>query len=175
LAGALGAALASMAAKIALHKFGPGSAKHNLVAELAERAQAAKEKLLAAVDDDAAAYRAYLHALSLPAQSPDDQEIREQKIQEALKQAVEVPYRTAVASFEAMQLAHEIAEHGPPQLIADASVGCEIALVGVRGSVWNITANLESLQDQNYAQAMRDQCRALLEKAEHLHQTKCRS
>ena len=168
LAGALGAALASMVAKIAQHKIGEIPEKENVISRLVEKAHAAKDKLLQAAGDDAEAFHAYLAALRLPSLTSDEQNFRAQNIQLALKRAIDVPYQTALVSFEAMQVAHEIALQGPLSTITDAAIGCEMAFVGVRGSLWNVGANLKHVKNPDYVQSMRGQCAILLENAQKL-------
>jgi glutamate formiminotransferase/formiminotetrahydrofolate cyclodeaminase len=169
LAGSLGTALASMVANIEHHKIDDGEME-KIISCLAEKAQAAKEKLLQAVDDDAEAYNAYLEALRLPSDTTQEKAFRAKKIQDSLKQAVEVPYQTSLASFEAMQVAYDIAQQGHATLSTDAAVGCEIAFIGVRGSIWNVAANLKEIEDPQYVMTMRDRCAMLLEKAKQLRQ-----
>jgi glutamate formiminotransferase/formiminotetrahydrofolate cyclodeaminase len=164
LAGSLGAALAAMVANITHHKTADGAARQQLAA-LAEKTQQLKERLLRAVDEDAAAFDAYLQALRLPAESPQEQQHRRQRVQEGLKQAIEVPYQTALAAFEAMQAAGEMVRLGLPASMTDAAVGCQAAFVGVRGGVWNVLVNLKGIHDPPYAQQMRRQCAELLQKA----------
>jgi glutamate formiminotransferase / formiminotetrahydrofolate cyclodeaminase len=170
LAGSLGSALASMAAKIAQHKPGADSEKEKASSCIVEKAQAAKEKLLQSVDDDAEAFNAYLEALRLPSQIAAERDFRMHKIQAALKQAIEVPYQTAIAGFEAMQAAHEIALQGPSAAMPDAAAGCEIAFAGIRASLWNIIANLKHVEDPDFAKLMRGRCAMLLENATKLRQ-----
>ena len=170
LAGSLGAALAAMAAKIAEHKPTAGREKQAILARIAERAQTAHETLLQAVEDDAEAFRAYLDARRLPAKTADEQELRARQVETTLRQAIEVPYRTALTAFEAMQLAHEMAVQGAPVALTDAAVGCEIAFAAVRGSLWNVAANLEQIDDSDHTHKMRDQCADLLENARKLNQ-----
>jgi formiminotetrahydrofolate cyclodeaminase len=142
----------------------------DLSSRIAETAKTAKEKLLRTIDEDAAAYNAYLHALRLPANSTEDAEFRARKIQEALQQAIEVPYQTALAGFEAMQAAHEIARQSPPAILTDAAAGCEVAFAGVIISLWNISANLKHVKDLDYANRMHRQCASLLQNALKLRQ-----
>jgi glutamate formiminotransferase/formiminotetrahydrofolate cyclodeaminase len=167
-AGSLGAALASMVAKIARRKLGDDPDQEIHLSRIAENAQSLTAKLLQAVDDDADAFHAYLEGLRLPSLTSDERESREHKIQAALKQAIEVPYRTALAGFEAMQVAHEIALHGPRAALTDAAVGCEMAYVAVRGSLWNVFANLEHVKDPDYGKLMRAHYAVLLENAQKL-------
>ena len=66
------------------------------------------------------------------------------------KRAIEVPYQTAITSFDAMQAAREMVETGLAASITDAAVGCQIAMVGVRGGLWNVMVNLKGVQDPPY-------------------------
>ena len=93
LAGSLGAALAAMVANLSQHKASDGPVRQRLEA-LAEQAEQIKDQLLRAVDEDAAAFDAYLQA-------------HRQRSEECLRQAIEVPMQTARASFQAMQVARE--------------------------------------------------------------------
>ncbi|MCC6126221.1 MAG: glutamate formimidoyltransferase [Pirellulales bacterium] len=168
LAGSLGAALAAMAAKIARRKTGGDRERDDALSRLVETALAAEAKLLQSVDDDAEAYRAYLDAKRMPAPTANERELRTRKIQDALKRTIDVPYRTALAGIEAMQAARDAARYGPPAVAADAALGCETAFVCVRGSLWNIAANLKQIDDPEYVERIQAQSAALLENAQNL-------
>ena len=172
LAGALGAALASMVGGITNHKTNDAE-KAELLRETAEKAQAVKDRLLAAVDDDTDAFNAYLQALRLPSETPEQQQLRAEKMQAGLRFAVDVPYQTARLSFEAMGLARSMAEHGLAASMTDAAVGCEIAFAGVRGGIWNVLTNLPQLTDRQYVAEMQRQCAELLSHARGVLQETC--
>lgn len=167
LAGSLGAALASMVANLTHAKTHDAEKAKRLLA-IAEKAQAVKDELLRAVDDDTAAFNAYLEALRMPKATPEEQQLREQKMQEGLKQAVAVPYRTAQAAAEAMHVSHEVVLHGLAASLTDGAVGCAMAFAGVRGGIWNVLINLKSIKDAAYVADMREKCAALLHDARHL-------
>ena len=164
LAGSLGAALASMVANITHHKTNDAE-KAKLLLDAAEKAQTVKERLLSAVDDDTDAFNAYLEALRLPSGTPEQKQHRAEKMQEGLRIAVDVPYQTAALSFEAMQLAHTMAEHGLAASMTDAAVGCEMGFAGVRGGIWNVLTNLPDITDRQFVEQMERQCADLLSSA----------
>jgi glutamate formiminotransferase / formiminotetrahydrofolate cyclodeaminase len=142
--------------------------KAQRILAIAEKAQAIKDELLRAVDADTAAFNAYLEAVRLPKATPEEQRVREEKMQAGLKQAVAVPYQTALAAAEAMRVAHEMAIHGHAASVTDAAVGCAIAFAGVRGGVWNVLVNLKGIKDAAYVADMRSKCAAVLEEAQKL-------
>ena len=164
LAGSLAAALASMVANITQHKTNDAE-RSKLLLETAEKAQEVKEKLLSGIDADTDAFNAYLAAMRLPSGTPEQQQHRAAKMQEGLRIAVDVPYQTAVAGFEAMRLARSMAELGLAASLTDAAVGCEIGFVGVRGGVWNVLTNLSDVTDRQYVEDMQQRCAELLAKA----------
>ncbi|MCE5267270.1 MAG: glutamate formimidoyltransferase [Planctomycetaceae bacterium] len=164
LAGSLGAALASMVANITHRKSNDQEKLARLVA-VAEKAQSVKDRLLALVDEDTAAFNAYLEALRLPHDTPERQQLRTERMQAGLTIAIDVPYQTALLSFEAMELTHQMAIHGLAASATDAAVGCEMAFAGVRGGVWNVLTNLPQLTDLRFAEDRRRQCAELLGRA----------
>ena len=120
------------------------------------------------MDEDTAAFQAYLDALRLPCDTPEQKRIASAQMQAGLRAAVDVPYRTALASFEAMETAREMVLGGLAASVTDAAVGCEIAFVGVRGGIWNVLVNLKDITDPELVADKRRQCDELLEKAQML-------
>jgi glutamate formiminotransferase/formiminotetrahydrofolate cyclodeaminase len=167
LAGALGAALASMVANLWQDKVGSPEAAATLL-RAAEAAQRAKDQLILAVDEDSQAFNLYLEARRLPANTPEEKAHRDRKMQEGLQAAVHVPYQTARASYEAMQAAWTAVEHGKASSITDGAVGVQMGYSGVQGAVWNVLINLTDIADPAFVLEMRKQCEALLGEARQL-------
>src|SRR4029453_18463366 len=135
LAGALGAALTSMVATLTHGKEGTES-RDAALARVAEASQRVKDGLIRAVDDDTNAFNAFMDARRLPQSTPEEKAERQRKMQEGLKIAIDVPWRTAELSFEAMQLALEASGIGNPNSLTDAAVGVQMGFAGVRGGLW---------------------------------------
>ncbi|MFZ1614050.1 MAG: glutamate formimidoyltransferase [Holophaga sp.] len=157
LAGALGASLASMVAN--LTKSQGHSATLQAAAEQAHRVKAA---LVLAVDDDTNAFNAYMEARRLPQTTAAEKTAREAAMLDGLKIAVNVPFQTAAHSFEAMQAAAVVIEHGNPASITDGMVGVQMGFAGVRGGIWNVLINLKDISDAEYNADMKAKCEKLL-------------
>ena len=167
LAGALGAALASMVANLWLDKVeSPEGATALLRA--AEVAQRAKDLLMQAVDEDTQAFNTYLEARRLPANTREERAHRERRMQEGLQAAVRVPYQTARASYEGMQASWAAIQHGNVSSITDGAVGAQMGYAAVRGAVWNVLINLKDIMDPAFVREMREQCETLLGEAKQL-------
>ena len=167
LAGSLGAALASMVANLTYGREGTES-RDEALGKMAESAQRVKAELLRAVDDDTNAFNAFMEARRLPQSTPEEKAARTAKMQEGLKIAIDVPWRTAELSFEAMQLARDVAAIGNPNSLTDAAVGAQMGFAGVRGGLWNVVINLKDILDPAYVASMQERVRALLARAEAL-------
>ena len=167
LAGALGAGLASMVANLWQDKVEAADAKAALLSA-ADAAQGAKDRLLLAVDEDTRAFNAYMEARRLPANTPEEKQTRDLKMQEGLKQAVNVPYRTAQDSYAAMQAAASAIQHGNVNSITDGAVGVQVGFAGVRGGIWNVLINLKDITDPAFVAEMRAKCETLLAEARAL-------
>ena len=167
LAGALGAALAAMVANLTQGKAVDAEAETALL-EAARRAQAAKDALVLAVDEDTNAFNAYMEARRLPAGTPAEKAVRLAAMQQGLKSAVDVPLASAKACFEAMEASAAAMRHGNPASITDAMVGFTIAFAGVRGSLWNVLINLKDIHDEVYTADLKARCAELLHTAQTL-------
>ncbi|HWT78863.1 MAG TPA: formimidoyltransferase-cyclodeaminase, partial [Candidatus Methylomirabilis sp.] len=167
LAGALGAALASMVANLWQDKVEPRQAASALL-RAAEIAQQAKDQLILAVDEDTQAFNAYLEARRLPANTAEEKAYREQKMQEGLQAAVRVPYQTAQAGYQAMEAAWIAVQHGNVSSISDGAVGAQMGYAAVRGGAWNVLINLKDIADPAFVHDMQAQCEALLREAKRL-------
>ena len=167
LAGALGAALASMVANLTYAKEGTESRDAEL-ASIAEEAQRIKERLTIAVDADSDAFTGFMNALRMPQNTPEEKALRARKMQEGLKEAVAVPWQTAELSYGAMKLARRVAEIGNPNSLSDGAVGVQIAYAGVRGGLWNVLINLKDITDPAYVAEKRAEADKLLADARSL-------
>lgn len=167
LAGSLGAALASMVATLTHGKEGTESRDAEL-ARIAAGAQRVKDSLSVLIDEDTNAFNAFMEARRLPQGTAEEKALRKQKMQDGLKIAIDVPWRTAELSFEAMQLANDAAAVGNPNSLTDAAVGVQMGFAGVRGGLWNVAINLRDLADVAYVADMKKKSEDLLAKARSL-------
>ena len=98
LAGSLGAALASMVATLTHGKEGT-EARDAELARIAAGAQRVKDALSVLIDEDTNAFNGFMEARRLPQGTPEEKAARKQKMQEGLKAAIDVPWRTAEAQL----------------------------------------------------------------------------
>ena len=123
LAGALGAALASMVAGLTQGKAKSAEGEAAL-AQAADKAQRVKDALVLAVDDDTNAFTAYMDARRLPAGTPAEKAARDAAMQDGIKVAADVPWKTATDCYAAMEAAETAMHHGNPASIKIGRASC---------------------------------------------------
>lgn len=164
LTGALGAALAQMAAGLTV-----GRKKYQDVNEQAEsiiaEAEAIRGELVAAIEEDAASFEAILRVVR---DKEMDDESKAAAMEAATVHAGEVPLRVARLSRDAARLAKTIATIGNVNAGTDASVGAIMARAAVHGAALNVKINGAGLKNRELAAAWSDEANALIEEAERL-------
>jgi glutamate formiminotransferase/formiminotetrahydrofolate cyclodeaminase len=149
-AGALGASLAAMVARLTA-----GRKKYAVVeAEMGNAistAESLRKKLMDSVDVDSAAYTSVMEAYKIDKASPD----REGAIQTATRAATESPLRVMQLALEAMWTIRTVAELGNPNASTDAAVAAHMALAAVEGAALNVRVNLPSLNDAEFSDKAR--------------------
>lgn len=152
-AGALAAGLATMVANLSHPKRG-FEAKQPALERIAVRGQALKDRLLAAVDADTAAFDRYLAALRMPKESAEERALRDAARIVATIATIEVPLATLEACPEIVELCLEIGEIGLPASLSDAGTGAAMARAAASGAFQNVCINLPGLADRVAAAAL---------------------
>ena len=144
--GALGAALGTMVANLSSHKRG-WDARWEEFSDWAEKGKARHDELLALIDRDTDAFNAIMGAFGLPKASDAEKAARQEAIQAATRQAIEVPLSVMEKSLEAMDVIAAMAKDGNPASVSDAGVGALCARSAVMGAYLNVRINAKDLAD----------------------------
>jgi formiminotetrahydrofolate cyclodeaminase len=108
-----------------------------------ERAHALRVESFELIEEDAQAYLAFVEAV----RSHDE-------VDEAHARTVDVPLRMTRAAAEVVELALELANHGNPNLRADAVVGATLAAAAAESGLTLIAVNLgDATDDARLAEA----------------------
>jgi glutamate formiminotransferase/formiminotetrahydrofolate cyclodeaminase len=160
LAGALGAALSSMVSNLSIGKRGSEDVEKDVI-PVAVTAQELKDSLMRAVDEDTNAFNSYMAARRLPEKTADDRIKKHNSIQNGLKEAVAVPFKTAQLSAQVINVAKVAVEKGNINSVTDAGVGAHIAFSGVKGGIFNVLINLKEIDDEIFVDEMIAKCHNL--------------
>jgi glutamate formiminotransferase/formiminotetrahydrofolate cyclodeaminase len=152
-AGALGAALGTMVANLSAHKRGWDD-RWEEFSLLAVNGQKIIHKLLYLVDEDTRAFDAIIQAMRLPKSTKQDKEIRKQAIEQATKNAIEVPFSIMKEAIVTMNVLKQMAEKGLESSISDVGVGVACTRSAVLGAYLNVKINCQDLEDKAYVKKM---------------------
>ena len=167
MAGALAVALASMVGNLTVGK--EKFAQHEVeVQELLAKAEALRLELLSFVNADAEVFNNFMVCYRMPKNTDEEKQARNQAIQNAAKEAAEVPLKITEACLEIMKLAERIAIIGNPSAITDAAVSSIMARAALRSAVYNVVVNLKLIKDEVYNQAIYAKIGAMQKEAEAL-------
>ena len=124
-----------------------------------------EERLLAAVDADAAAYRYVIAAQRQPQDTEGERGLRSAAIQLALREATEVPLSIMRLSASALYEATEVAARARRSTVGDIGVAVALMRGAIEGAHLTIDANLGALTDTSYIETVREEFRTLEERA----------
>ena len=145
--GAMGAALGTMVANLSSHKRG-WDERWEEFSDWAEKGKACHDELLRLIDEDTNAFNKIMSAFGLPGSTDEEKAAKNQAIQAATKEAIEVPLRVMQVSLESMEVAKAMAEIGNPASVSDAGVAALAARSAVMGAFLNVKINASGVEDK---------------------------
>ncbi|TMI69149.1 MAG: glutamate formimidoyltransferase [Bacteroidetes bacterium] len=149
--GSLGVSLAAMVANLSSHKKG-WDERWEEFSKWAEAGQQYKDELLKLVDADTKAFNQIMHAMGLPKGTEQEKSVRKQAIQNATRNAIEIPFKVMQASYNSMEIIKAMAETGNPNSVSDVGVGALCARSAVMGAFMNVRINASGYDDKSFVQ-----------------------
>jgi glutamate formiminotransferase/formiminotetrahydrofolate cyclodeaminase len=143
-AGAMAAALVAMVARLTIGRKRYADVDARMQSVL-EQAEVLRSALSEAVQRDAEAFEAYMAALKLLKETPEEAAWRTQAIQQATLNAAQVPLEAARKAVAVMDLALQVATYGNINAITDGGSGAVLARAALTSAGWNVQINCLSL------------------------------
>jgi len=162
LAGVLGASLSSMVANLTFGK-NKWLPKYDQMCSIAENSQKLKYNLLELIDADTEAFNVVMEAFQMQKKTDKQIEVRNMKIEDAMKEASKVPLESLKCCRMVLDLALDAAKHGNPSSISDAGVAAEMASAGAHGAALNVLINLNDIKDTRFCNKMKKETKVLID------------
>lgn len=159
LVGALGAALCTMVGNFTVGKVQYAAAEDEVKALMA-RAEELRARLLALVDEDAAAFEPLSKAYAIPKDDPG----RDQVMERCLRQAARPPMELLRLSCQAIALHRELLDKGSTAMLSDVGTGVIFCWSALYGAWLNLKVNTKPMTDRTYAQELNAQADELVNK-----------
>ena len=155
LCGALGASLVAMVGRLSAGR--PASRETTDADGVRAAMEAAvrdgdelSRRFLSLMEEDTAAFNAYMQALKLPKGTDDEKAAQRRAMQEAMKGAASVPLETLRLCERVVALSHDVAAMGNRNALSDAGVAALTANAAAVGASHNVRINLLSIADADF-------------------------
>jgi len=160
LCAAAAAGLTEMVANLTVGKKGYQSVEAEMKT-IAEVVSEKREKFIQAIDEDPEAYNQVMAAYRLPKGTDAEIELRNQAIQEGLKNAARVPMRVAEEAFKMMGLVENAIQKGNKNAVTDGLVAVMAARTAALAAIFNVKINLDSITDSAFVAQLSEKTDAL--------------
>ena len=148
-AGALGAALASMVCNLTVGKPKYADVQEDIQNLLAQT-ETLRSRLTHLIEEDIAVYYKLSSCYKMPRETDDQKATRTAAIQNVLLEATAVPMQIAEACVGVLQLCTPIAEKGNVGAVSDAGVAALLAEAALRSAALNVLINLAAIKDSDF-------------------------
>ena len=130
-----------------------------------EEALKLRNRLMDAVSEDIKAYEGVVACYGLPKKTLQEKEQRRERMQAALKNATEVPYKTARACVQVLELNRRLPLIGNPNAVSDVAVAAHLAEAALQSALYNGDINCNYIKDDTYVQDYQEKRKALSKQA----------
>ena len=162
LSGALGAALASMVARLTL-----GNARYidvqPEIEQLLQETEKLRERFQQLMQEDIDAYGKLSTSFKLPRSTPEESKARSEAIQVQLVEAALVPLEMVESAAQLVQYCKRIAEIGNVTLLSDIATGSMLSSSAGAGAAWMVRVNVRAMKDLELGNVLTNRLDAALD------------
>jgi len=169
LAGAVGAALMSKVANFTI-----GKEKYKAVEEeisgLLDDSELLREDFGRLSSEDIHAYQGLAAAFRMPKETPAEKKERQQKVQQALKEATSVPFEICQDAHKAIKLCLPLVKKGNANLITDSGIAAIMFKCAFESALLNVEINLKSIKDSEFVLKIRKELKPMQKEIDAINQ-----
>ncbi|SNX53196.1 cyclodeaminase/cyclohydrolase family protein [Thermoanaerobacterium sp. RBIITD] len=118
------------------------------------------------IDDDKNAYEAVIKAIKMPRDTDENKAIRNETLQKAYINAMNVPLKLAQLCGEGFTPTLLIAQYGNQNAVSDAAVGALLLFAGLHSAMINVKVNAQYIKDENITKSAVKMCEDLIKRYE---------
>lgn len=162
LCGAMGAALASMVARLTLGKAAYAAVQPE-IEKLLQETERLRERFQQLMQEDIDAYGRLSAAFKLPRSTSGESEARGKAIQAQLAEAAIVPLEVVESASKLLQCCRRIAGIGNSTVLSDVATGSLLASSAASGAAEMVRINLRSMKDPELVSVLTNRLNVALE------------
>lgn len=171
LASNIGVGLARMMAHLSFGKKKYEALDENVRVEFVNRFNQLgdlRQELVELVDKDTESFNEVMKAMKMPKSTDEEIKSRKDAIQDATLFSIEVPFKTAKLSLEALKILEYLVQHGNQNAITDIGVGTLMLYSGLEGAILNVKVNLMGLDNVEIKDSYSSKCSEILSEAKEI-------
>ncbi len=170
LMGAQAAALVSMVCNLTIGKLKYAEVETQMQSIL-QQSEQLRSQFLAMLADDVAVFKQVMAAYGLPKQTETEQQIRSAAIQDALKNATDVPLVCAKAAAKVIALSKLAAELGNVNVVSDAGAATMAGFAALKTAALNVYVNTGAIKDQAFTESRLAELNQIIAESEAVAET----
>lgn len=124
------------------------------------------KELISMIDADTNAFNDYMLAMKMPKNTDEEKKIREAKMQEGLKKAIDVPLTVMRLANDCWEFMLQMAKYGNMSSRSDLEVGAKSLETGTWGAFKNVQINLPQIKDEKYKEEILKEANEILENSQ---------
>lgn len=124
------------------------------------------KELISMIDADTNAFNDYMVAMKMPKNTDEEKRIREEKMQEGLKKAIDVPLKVMRLANDCWEWMIQMAKYGNMSSRSDLEVGAKSLETGIWGAFKNVQINLPQIKDEKYKEEILLEANNIIENAQ---------
>lgn len=124
------------------------------------------KKLISMIDADTNAFNDYMVAMKMPRNTDNEIALREEKMQEGIKKAIDVPLTVMRIADECWEWMVEMAKVGNMSSRSDLEVGAKNIESGIWGAHRNVLINIPQIKDEEYKAKVLKEADEIMTRAE---------
>ena len=159
--GAIGVALGNMVGSLTVGKKKYAAVEEEIKAMM-EVSTKLQNELLELVQKDADGFAPRAAAYSMPKDTEEQKAEKERVLEQATKDACDVPFEIMEKCCQGIDLCGEFAEKGSVMATSDAGAGAIFCKAALQAASLNIYINTKSLKDRSYAEQMNEKSDVML-------------
>lgn len=130
-----------------------------------------RAELSTLVDKDTESFNEFMKALKMPKETEEEKAVRAKAMEDATVFSIEVPYKTASLSLEALKVLDFLVANGNQNAITDIGVGTLMLCTGLEGAILNVKVNLMGLENKELHDKYSQGCKELLAEGHKIKDT----
>lgn len=127
-----------------------------------------RDELNELVDEDTNSFNEFMKAIKMPKETLKQVTLRNQALAKATLCSIEVPYKTASLSLDAMKELEYLIDYGNQNAITDIGVGTLMLCTGLEGAILNVKVNLMGFEDKDIYTKYSEGCASMLSEGKEI-------